>query len=246
MMPPPCAWPTSGSPWAAGGPRLRASLPRWCSPTTSNSRPLEFDSSWFAHSDSYSMIRHGLRAEKGVWWGCAAAKTSSKLTISDMFGELTAHRERDAGPVSRQSARRFLDINTRLRRILKDGPLPFDAAYESRQQLLHGVKHQHVKMVADLFPEVALGLHLVPGRLEQGTAQLLNLIYQEGQHHQQGQHDRQVLLAVSEIMLQVISLVLQGVERLILDLPAGSSPPHDVPDDLRNQEKVGDPTEMLN
>src|SRR5271165_5984535 len=76
----------------------------------SNSRPLEFDSSWFAHSDSYSMIRHGLRAEKGVWWGCAAAKTSSKLTISDMFGELTAHRERDAGPASPQSARQFLGI----------------------------------------------------------------------------------------------------------------------------------------
>src|SRR5271157_4032849 len=46
-------------------------------------------------------------------------------------------------------------------------------------------------------------------------------------------------------MLQVISLVFQGVESLILDLPAGSSPPHDVPDVFRNQEKVGDPTEML-
>src|SRR5450759_644199 len=46
-------------------------------------------------------------------------------------------------------------------------------------------------------------------------------------------------------MLQVISLVFQGVERLILDLPAGSSPTHDVPDNLQNQEKVGDPTEML-
>ena len=32
----------------------------------SNSRPLEFDSSWFAHSDICSMIRHGLRGEKGV------------------------------------------------------------------------------------------------------------------------------------------------------------------------------------
>jgi len=77
---------------------------------SSNSRPLEFDSSWFAHSDNYSMIRHGLRAEKGVWWGCAAVKASSKLTISDMLGDLTAHRERDAGPASPQSARQFLGI----------------------------------------------------------------------------------------------------------------------------------------
>ena len=100
-------------------------------------------------------------------------------------------------------------------------------------------------MVTDLLPEVALGLHLVPGRLEQGTTRLLNLIHQEGQHHQKGEHHRQVLLAVSVVMLQVISLVFQGVEGLILDLPAGSSPPHDVPDDRRNQDKVADPTEML-
>ena len=48
------------------------------------------------------------------------------------------------------------------------------------------------------------------------------------------------------VVFQVIALVFQGVEGLILDLPACSSPPHDVPDVLRNQEKVGDPTEMLN
>ena len=58
-------------------------------------------------------------------------------------------------------------------------------------------------MVAELFPEVALGLHLVPGRLEQGATQLLNLIHQESQHHQQGQHHRQVLLAVSVVVLSV-------------------------------------------
>ena len=34
-------------------------------------------------------------------------------------------------------------------------------------------------MVTELFPEVALGLHLAPGCLEQRTAQLLNLIYEE-------------------------------------------------------------------
>ena len=64
----------------------------------------------------------------------------------------------------------------------------------------------------------------MPGSLEQGTTQLLNLIYQEGQYHRQGQHHGQVLLAVSVVMLQVISLVFQGVESLVLDLPAGSSP----------------------
>src|SRR5271157_1668061 len=47
------------------------------------------------------------------------------------------------------------------------------------------------------------------------------------------------------ILAVTSSLIFQGVEGLILDLPAGSSPPHDVPDVFRNQEKVGDPTEML-
>ena len=55
------------------------------------------------------------------------------------------------------------------------------------------------------------GLHFVPGSLEQGTTQLLNLIYQEGQYHQQGQHHGQVLLAVSVVMLQVISLLFMPV-----------------------------------
>ena len=102
------------------------------------------------------MIRHGLRGEKGVRWGCAGAKTSSKWAISDMFGELTAHRERDAGPVSPQSARRFLAINTRLRGILKDRLLWCDASNQSGQQVCHRVKQQCAKVVADLFPEVAL------------------------------------------------------------------------------------------
>ena len=60
-------------------------------------------------------------------------------------------------------------------------------------------------MAADLVPEVALGLHLVPGGLEQGTTQLLDLIHQEGQHHQKGQHHRQVLLAMSVVVFQVIA-----------------------------------------
>src|SRR5271166_3890623 len=145
-----------------------------------------------------------------------------------------------------KATRQSSGIGARLRRIFKDRLLWCDASYQSGQQVCHRVKQQCAKVVAKLFPEVALGLHFVPSRLEQGTTQLLNLIYQESQHHQQGQHHRQVLLTVSVVMLQVISLVFQGVEGLILDLPAGSSPPHDVPDVLRNQEKVGDPTEMLN
>ena len=70
------------------------------------------------------------------------------------------------------------------------------------------------EIVANLFPEMALGPQLLPSRLEQRATQLLHLVHQEGQHHQQGQHHRQVLLAMSVIVFQVIALVLQGVESL--------------------------------
>jgi hypothetical protein len=44
--------------------------------------------------------------------------------------------------------------------------------------------------------------------------------------HQHRQHHRQMLLAVTIVMLEMISLVFQGVEGLILDLPPSASGPH--------------------
>jgi len=79
-----------------------------------------------------------------------------------------------------RATRQSSGIGARLRRIFKHR-LPWcDASYQSGQQVCHRVKQQCAKVVAKLFPEVALGLHFVPSRLEQGTTQLLNLIYQEG------------------------------------------------------------------
>ena len=42
----------------------------------------------------------------------------------------------------------------------------------------------------------------------------------EGQQVQGGKHGGKVLLAVPEIVFQVVALGLQGVERLVFDLPA--------------------------
>src|SRR5271168_4770321 len=62
------------------------------------------------------------------------------------------------------------------------------AANQGRQQVRPGVEPEAAKEGANLFPEMALGPRLVPGRLEQRAAQLLRLIHQEGEHHQQSQH----------------------------------------------------------
>ena len=64
------------------------------------------------------------------------------------------------------------------------------------------------KMGANLLPEVPLRAQLFPGGLEHRTAQLLRLVHQEGQQHQD---HGQVLLAVAVVVLQVIPLILQSV-----------------------------------
>jgi len=48
---------------------------------------------------------------------------------------------------------------------------------------------------------------------------------------------------VAEIVLEVIALVFQRVERLIFNAPAGSRPLHDAVDRALVDAQVGDPTE---
>ena len=86
---------------------------------------------------------------------------------------------------------------------------------------------------------------LLPGGLELGTAPLLYLVHQEGQHHQRRQHHGQVLPAVSIVVFEMVTLIFQGVEGLVLDLPAGPSTAHDGVHVVGRQHEVGDPTEML-
>ena len=59
-------------------------------------------------------------------------------------------------------------------------------------------------------------------RLLKQAAVLLHLVNQKRQHHQVSEH---LLVAVTEVMLKVVAVVLQGVKRLI-NLPAGPRPAH--------------------
>jgi hypothetical protein len=55
---------------------------------------------------------------------------------------------------------------------------------------------------------------------------LLDLIDQKRQHHQYRQRRRQMTLTMPVIMLEMISLILQRIEGLILDLPSPTSGAH--------------------
>ena len=94
-------------------------------------------------------------------------------------------------------------------------------------------------------PQQAFAAQLGPHRLEQGTTQLLGLIHQKRQHHQHGKHHREMLLAMPVVVLKVIALVFQRIERLIFDLPPRSSTPHEVIHVALAHPQVRHPTEVL-
>ena len=77
---------------------------------------------------------------------------------------------------------------------------------------------------ADILPQVPFCPFLRQRRLEQPAAHLLSLIDQKGQHHQDGEHRAQVLLAEAKVVLKMVALVLERVEGLIFYLPAGPGP----------------------
>ena len=77
-----------------------------------------------------------------------------------------------------------------------------------------------VEARAQLAPQAGLAARCRPGGLEQPAAALLDLVDQARQHHQVHEHGAEMLMAVTEVVLEVIALVLEGVEGLVLDLPA--------------------------
>ena len=96
-----------------------------------------------------------------------------------------------------------------------------------------------------MLPQSFPAAFLVQDSLEQRTRQLLHLVDQKSQHHQYSKHHRQVILAVSIVVLEMIALILQGIEGLILDFPACPSSAHDREDVQLGNGAVRDPTEVL-
>src|SRR5208282_5895128 len=92
--------------------------------------------------------------------------------------------------------------------------------------LLHGTHIELAEDLAEAFPSGPLADALLPRGHKLGTTKLLGLVYQEGEQHQHRQHYRQVLVSMAIVVLEVIALVLQRVERFVFDFPTSASAPH--------------------
>ena len=75
----------------------------------------------------------------------------------------------------------------------------------------HRIEFQHTEQASDHSPQFRLRPQLLPDPAKQPAAQLLDLIDQEGQHHQQHQRRGQIPASVAVIVLEMIALILQGI-----------------------------------
>ena len=86
-------------------------------------------------------------------------------------------------------------------------------------ELLHRLEFEVPKMRPNVVPNRSATAQLLVNGLEKGATQLLSLVDQKRQHHQHRKDDRKIDLPVSEIVLEVIALVLESVERFVFDPP---------------------------
>src|SRR5271165_1278487 len=87
-------------------------------------------------------------------------------------------------------------------------------------KVAHRAENEVSEVRPQIVPQCPLARQLLPNGLKERAAELLDLIDQERQHHQHGKDYRQVLLAMAIIVFEVVTLILERVERLVLDLPA--------------------------
>ena len=113
------------------------------------------------------------------------------------------------------------------------------------KEVPHGLQGISVEERSHLFPKQAFAAPFGPCRLEQRATQLLHLIHQKRQHHQRGKHHREMLIAMAEIVLEMIALIFQRIERLIFDAPASPRPLHEAVNRAFVDTQIGHPTEML-
>ena len=109
----------------------------------------------------------------------------------------------------------------------------------------HRIKHQDAEQAAQTVPEFGFGFQAVPQAAKALATALLNLLHQKRQQHEQGQHRRQLRLPMPVVVLEMIALVLQGLEGLVLDLPAAAPGTPDAFDRPRGKRQIRHPGPTL-
>jgi hypothetical protein len=128
---------------------------------------------------------------------------------------------------------------------VQDGSGFLQAVNECFEQVPHGLQRIIVEQGAHLLPQQAFAPPLGPRRLEERATELLGLIHEKGHHHQHGKHHREMLIAMAKIVLEVIALVFQRIERFIFDAPARPGALYEPVHRALVDPQVGDPTEVL-
>jgi hypothetical protein len=98
-----------------------------------------------------------------------------------------------------------------------------------------------VEEVADILPQGTLSFKFFLNRPEQDAGQLLGLVDEKNEHHEIDKHLAQMLLAQPKVVLEVVALILEGIEGLVFDLPARSASAHELVNVVPGDGKIGDP-----
>ena len=94
----------------------------------------------------------------------------------------------------------------------------------------------------EIVEELAAGAELLPGGAPEFVGDVADGVNGEGQQVQSRQDGGEVALAVTEIVLDVVSLGLENVEGLVLDLPAGATAGREFGDIVGPDRQVGNET----
>ena len=111
---------------------------------------------------------------------------------------------------------------------------------EGEEQIVPGREDQVDRYRCQLAEEVIAWPKLNPGIAPEFVADVADGMHGEGQQVEAYQDGREILLSVSEGVLKVVTLVLQDVERLVLDFPPGPATGGKLDDIVGTDRQISD------
>jgi hypothetical protein len=96
-----------------------------------------------------------------------------------------------------------------------------------------------------VIPEVPLAAQLLSASLVEPVGQFKDLMHEEGEEIQKEEVEGEMLHPMTEVVLDVVTLIFQGIEGLVLDLPPATAYSHEFFHSLVVHGDVGYPGVMV-
>ena len=109
----------------------------------------------------------------------------------------------------------------------------------------HGIQQKEAKCGSDIFPKLPFATCFFACRAKHGTGDLLNLVDEEGEHHEGDKNHAQELLSKPIVVFEIVALVFESVDGFILYFPAGAPSFHYFMGVAAGDLKIGDPQEIF-